>query len=119
MKVFYVGSQDIIDGLIVLAESPQEAAEALGGVFIPSGKDIDFSECSALIGAVRFDKNLFIPPATEEENCLALGLWRYQCGPFMVFLDLEEDECKDEELYEMSFVSSALIKRSLTLVQCN
>lgn len=119
MKVFYVGSQEVMDGLVVLAESPQEAAEALGGAFIPKEKNSDPSESSKLIGVIRFNRNLFDPPANYEESCLSLGLWIYRCGPLIVFLDPDEDECTDEPLYEMSFVRSAPVERSLALAQCN
>lgn len=121
MKVFYIGSpEDVMDGLIILAGSPQEAAKALGGVFIFREKDtIDPSESSKLIGIVRFNRNLFDPPIDEEESRLSLGNWIYRCGIFMVFLNPEEDECADEELWEMPFIMNSSTERSLESVQCN
>lgn len=104
MKVYFVGDYEVAHhGLVVLADSIKEVAKILGGEFIPKERALPLS--SESMGVIRFKKELFNPPASEEEMRLHDGLWSYRRGSFEILID-SEDQWGDEKIYEIPWMAS-------------
>ena len=112
MKVYIIGEPtEPSCASVILAESPEEVANRLGGEFIP--KEV-YQGC---LGVIRFKRELFSPPATEEEEKEYDGFWRYQCGPFyIVLLDSENEDWTEKEIMEFPWIASKGIAQALSSI---
>lgn len=116
MKAYFVGNPGAAHlGVVVLADSLEEVAETLRGEFILKEKAL--APSSESMGVIRFKKELFNPPASEEEMKLHDGFWLYRRGPFETLIDPEKDQWADEEICEIPWMACPSFTQLLTSIK--